>query len=48
MEKEVIPGLNLRHGWDSELVYKVYIKVMSTLQPVKFDQSWITYMFFYD
>lgn len=31
MEKEVIPGSNLRHGWDFELVYNLYIRVTSTL-----------------
>lgn len=31
--------LNLRYGWDFELVYKIYIKVMSILQIEKLDQN---------
>lgn len=48
MGKEVIPGFNLRHRYYSKLLYQVYIKVMSKSQLEKFDQSWITYILFYN
>lgn len=37
--KKVILVLNLRYGWDFELIYKVYIKIISISQLEKFDQS---------
>lgn len=37
--KKVILDLNLRHKFNFELVYKIYIKVMSISQLEKCDQS---------